>query len=722
MQERTKERRNAGSVDVIGMVILLLVAYRSVPVLVLGLLPLVSAGVAGLAAVGMIFGTVHGITLAFGFTLIGVAQDYPIHLFSHQHRGLDARSSVRALWPTLATGVASTCVAYLAFLFSASAVWPSLIFTVTGLAVAGLTTRFFLPPLVPDSSRDAADSALLGRLWHAIAALPRPLGLGVATAIACVAYLAFSPRPLWENDLGALTPIPPALLARDSVLRTELGAPDVRHLLVIEDTDAESVLETAANLDPKLAALVARGLLDGYDQLAAIFRPGRSRSSVVLPCRSDRLRAAPNEALGTTPFKPGIFEPFLADVEPLAASRARPAGPRRITARVTRRIAATGAWRSLDGPLALAGVKDAAALAEVAAQEPGTTLLDLKQASRTSSRTSASASCGAWLFPTVLLVIVVFVALATPRVRRVLAPMALTTLIIVALFHAAGLSLSLFHLIAGAGGRARTRLRALLRTRRRGPGRTATHAARRHRLLDVDPPGVRPARALNPASAARHRYHRGRGCGEQLRAGIAADTPPFPDRRLMAVDERIAALIPHAGTMCLLERIEHWDDSSVSVATTTHRNPTHPLASPSGLRAIHLCEYGAQAMALRQRSPRAASVDDPGCCGVSPGMRSPRLRPRTSVSHWSRRDVFTTAAHCGSTRSAAHDTGATGSGVARRFPWRLVPAVARIAQAAESISSRPSPRRRTVEQRKHGPRRGPHDRRGRSHRSPVPAA
>jgi predicted hotdog family 3-hydroxylacyl-ACP dehydratase len=50
--------------------------------------------------------------------------------------------------------------------------------------------------------------------------------------------------------------------------------------------------------------------------------------------------------------------------------------------------------------------------------------------------------------------------------------------------------------------------------------------------------------------------------------------------------------------MCLLERIEHWDDSSVTVATTTHRNPANPLAGRSGLRAIHLCEYGAQAMAV----------------------------------------------------------------------------------------------------------------------------
>ena len=66
----------------------------------------------------------------------------------------------------------------------------------------------------------------------------------------------------------------------------------------------------------------------------------------------------------------------------------------------------------------------------------------------------------------------------------------------------------------------------------------------------------------------------------------------------MTADDRISALIPHAGAMCLLERIEYWDDSSVTIATTTHRNPANPLAGRSGLRAIHLCEYGAQAMAV----------------------------------------------------------------------------------------------------------------------------
>ena len=86
--------------------------------IVLSALPLASAALAGLAAVSALFGTVHGITLAFGFTLIGVAQDYPMHLLSHRRPDREPVAIARGLWPTLATGVASTCIAYLTFLFS----------------------------------------------------------------------------------------------------------------------------------------------------------------------------------------------------------------------------------------------------------------------------------------------------------------------------------------------------------------------------------------------------------------------------------------------------------------------------------------------------------------------------------------------------------------------------------------------------------------------------
>ena len=62
--------------------------------------------------------------------------------------------------------------------------------------------------------------------------------------------------------------------------------------------------------------------------------------------------------------------------------------------------------------------------------------------------------------------------------------------------------------------------------------------------------------------------------------------------------EAIAALIPHQGTMCLLERVLDWDTDHIRLATATHRLKDNPLRSNGRLRAVHLCEYGAQAMAV----------------------------------------------------------------------------------------------------------------------------
>ena len=147
---RTQREANwIGSVDTLGLIILLLLAYRSWRTPLFGVLPLASAGLAGLGAVALLFPGVHGITVAFGFTLIGVVQDYPIHLFSHQRAGVSPWDNARAIWPTLATGVASTCIAYVTFLFSGVEGLRQLaVFTIAGLLVAAATTRLLLPALI----------------------------------------------------------------------------------------------------------------------------------------------------------------------------------------------------------------------------------------------------------------------------------------------------------------------------------------------------------------------------------------------------------------------------------------------------------------------------------------------------------------------------------------------------------------------------------------------
>lgn len=59
-----------------------------------------------------------------------------------------------------------------------------------------------------------------------------------------------------------------------------------------------------------------------------------------------------------------------------------------------------------------------------------------------------------------------------------------------------------------------------------------------------------------------------------------------------------AGLIPHAGAMCLLDDVVGWDAATIHARSVSHVRVDHPLRSDGRLRALHLCEYGAQAMAV----------------------------------------------------------------------------------------------------------------------------
>ena len=58
------------------------------------------------------------------------------------------------------------------------------------------------------------------------------------------------------------------------------------------------------------------------------------------------------------------------------------------------------------------------------------------------------------------------------------------------------------------------------------------------------------------------------------------------------------SLVPHAGAMCLLSRIVSANDREIVCAATSHRSPDNPLRRANRLAALHLAEYGAQAMAV----------------------------------------------------------------------------------------------------------------------------
>ncbi|TCO41203.1 MMPL family transporter [Dokdonella fugitiva] len=454
INERTRgEADRIGLVSTLGFVLLLVLAYRSLPALLLAGLPVLSGGLAGIAALALLSGSAHGITLAFGFTLLGVAQEYPIRVLSHRRAGEDALASVRALWPLLATAIVSAAIAYLAFLASGVTGLQQLaVFTIAGLLAAGFSTRYLLPRVLPSRFHDVATHAWLAGAVRALDALPRPRWLPWLLAALGLVVLWRAPGPTWENDLAALTPVPQDLLLRDAKLRGELGAPDVRYLLVLHAADADGVLALSESIEPRLDALVQAHVLDAAE-LPSRYLP----SLATQRARQAKLpdRAALEQALAAAgaelPFRAGLFAPFVDDVE--AARTLEPLTPATFASSpLGARLAAMLVARE-DGWLGLAtlsGVHDAAALDAFAASTHGAVrLLDLKAASESLVVAYRERILRALGLALGLLALTVVVALRSiRRAWHVLAPMTLATVLVVVVERASGLSLSLFHLVA----------------------------------------------------------------------------------------------------------------------------------------------------------------------------------------------------------------------------------------------------------------------------------
>jgi len=444
------------AIGLLGFAALLLLAYRSIGVLVLVALPIASGAIAGLAATALAFPSVHGITLAFGFTLLGVAQEYPIRVFSHRRAGFSTAASVAGVWPLLRLAIVSACIAYLAFFASGVTGLQQLaVFTIAGLLVAGAATRWLLPATLPQHFADVETAVWLERARRALNALPRPRWLPWLVLGIALGMLALAPAPFWQNDLAALTPVPPQLLQREGELRNALGAPDVRYLLVLDAGDDEQLLIASERLEAQVEKWKTDGLVDDVDlpsrwlPSAATQRTRQAR----LPDRAT-LEAALAEAQRDLPFQAGLFAPFVADVAtaralPLLTPQAFAASPlgARLQAMLSRRDGRSVALATLGG------VHDAGRLAtaiRAADAGPGhAALLDLKAASESlvaSYRERIGQALGA-----ALLLLAAAVAIAFRDVRRawhVIAPMSLATLLALAVLRACGVSLSLFHLVA----------------------------------------------------------------------------------------------------------------------------------------------------------------------------------------------------------------------------------------------------------------------------------
>jgi len=307
---------------------LLLLAFASPRALAVATLPVATGVLAGMVAVSLGFGTVHGMTLGFGSTLIGESVDYAIYYLIQSRRDAQGRGGwtawVLGSWPTVRLGLFTSVCGFAALLFSG---FPGLaqlgLFSVAGLVAAALTTRFVLPAVMPDGARGSGLIRPLGRAARAaIAVLPRLRG-PVLVLGAAAALLLWQRDGLWRADLASLSPVPRAAIELDEQLRADLTSSDSGTLVVVQGPDVETTLQRAEAAAARLESLVDRGVIGGFDSVTR-FLPSQAtqqRRLAALP-DADALQAALAQATAGGPLPAARLAPFVADVA--QARQARP--------------------------------------------------------------------------------------------------------------------------------------------------------------------------------------------------------------------------------------------------------------------------------------------------------------------------------------------------------------------------------------------------------------
>ena len=320
VQSRDRIQREAGELALLGVLAmsgLLLLAFASPRALLLAFLPVATGVVGGTCAVALVFGTVHGLTLGFGSTLIGETVDYALY-YLIQARLTGAMEWKRQHWPTVRLGLMTSVAGFTALIFSG---FPGLaqlgVFSVAGLLAAALATRYVLPVLAPHGAEGQGLrrhlSAAAGTL---VRAMPRLRIVLLFAGVLAAGLLLREGGGLWDASLASMSPIPRGAQLLDAALRNDLGASDARTLVVVQAADEEATLRAAEAAGARLEALMDKGRLAGFDSPAR-FLPSQAVQEARKASIPDAplLRARLARALAGGPLPAARLDAFLDEVE-----------------------------------------------------------------------------------------------------------------------------------------------------------------------------------------------------------------------------------------------------------------------------------------------------------------------------------------------------------------------------------------------------------------------
>jgi predicted exporter len=268
-RQANKEISTIGIGSLIGIVVLLLVVFKSIKPLFLILFPIVIGCVTAASVTTLIFGHIHLITLAFGAGLVGVSVDYSLHYLC-ERRVSNSRTTLHKILPGLCLGLFSSVIAYTAQSLSP---FPGLqqmaVFSAVGLIASWLTVVFWFPLLThADPLKPLSAAHSLKKVLSFIPSLAGNNMLRVLLFILVGLSLNSIIPTNDEDSLRLLQTSPEGLLAHDKAVQTTLNSSSSTQFLLIKGHSLEDNLIQEEQVSPALDTLIQRGQLEGYQALS----------------------------------------------------------------------------------------------------------------------------------------------------------------------------------------------------------------------------------------------------------------------------------------------------------------------------------------------------------------------------------------------------------------------------------------------------------------------
>jgi len=454
--QASREVHTIGVGSLVGIVLLTWLTFRSVKPITLTLLSIGVGFLGALSLCWLLFGRIHLLTLVFGASLIGVAQDYGIYFLCHRlgaDQGLDSPRLLRRLLPGLGFTLLAAVIGYLGLALTP---FPGLrhmaVFSALGLVFAWLTVVCWFPVLIGPETLQPGWLARRYRgailRWPRLSMAPRSL-LPVAL-LAVFAALGWS-RLTTNDDIRSLQSSPPQLIADQIKLGRLLDAPSPVQYYLVRGATTEEVLQREEALKRRLDTLVTGGHIAGYQALSN-WVPSRQTQAARLALVNDKLLDA-DGPLAALAREIGEDPEWVAATAAHLRSNAQP-----MALEAFMRTPASQPWRHLwlgevEGVqasiVALRGMRYASipVLAQAGEGLSGVQWVD-KVGGISSVLGRYRADMGWVVLGAYLVVFLALLPRYKRRTWRVLAPTALASIVTIACLGFAGQSLTLFHVLA----------------------------------------------------------------------------------------------------------------------------------------------------------------------------------------------------------------------------------------------------------------------------------